>query len=98
MVDQAVEVIRKRVDKMGTSEPIITPSGTDRILVQIPGLSAEKLNETRAQLQQVAKLEFRMVHPNSDAIIPGRRRLTPPTRSRPTRTSGTVSLSRSRSS
>ena len=69
MVDQAVEVIRKRVDKMGTSEPIITPSGTDRILVQIPGLSAEKLNETREQLQKVAKLEFRLVHPKSAQII-----------------------------
>ncbi len=71
MVDQAVEVIRKRVDKMGTSEPIITPQGTDRILVQIPGLSAEKLNDTRNQLKQVAKLEFRMVHPNSDEIVAG---------------------------
>ena len=71
MVEQAVEVIRKRVDSMGTSEPIITPSGTDRILVQIPGLSKEKLDDTRAQLQKVAKLEFRMVHPNSDQIIAG---------------------------
>ena len=71
MVDQAVEVIRKRVDKMGTSEPIITPSGTDRILVQIPGLSVEKLAETRQQLQKVAKLDFRLVHRNSDQIIAG---------------------------
>jgi SecD/SecF fusion protein len=71
MVDQAVEVIRKRVDKMGTSEPIITPQGKDRILVQIPGLSDEKLAETRQQLQKVAKLEFRLVHPNSAAIIAG---------------------------
>ncbi len=71
MVDQAVEVIRKRVDTMGTSEPIITPSGTDRILVQIPGLSQEKLDDTRKQLKQVAKLEFRMVHPNGDQILAG---------------------------
>ncbi len=71
MVEQAVEVIRKRVDTMGTSEPIITPSGTDRILVQIPGLSKEKLDDTRAQLQKVAKLEFRMVHPNSSEILAG---------------------------
>jgi SecD/SecF fusion protein len=71
MVDQAVEVIRKRVDKLGTSEPIITPSGSDRILVQIPGLETGKLDETREQLRKVAKLEFRMVHPNSDAIIAG---------------------------
>ena len=71
MVDQAVEVIRKRVDRMGTSEPIITPSGTDRILVQIPGLSKEKLDDTREQLRKVAKLEFRLVHPKSREIIQG---------------------------
>ena len=71
MVDQAVEVIRKRVDSMGTSEPIITPSGTDRILVQIPGLTKEKLDDTRAQLQKVAKLEFRMVHPQGEQILAG---------------------------
>src|SRR5688572_1880189 len=50
MVDQAIEVIRKRVDEMGTSEPVLAPSGTDRILVQIPGLDPQKLQETRAQL------------------------------------------------
>ncbi len=71
MVDQAVETIRKRVDQMGTSEPIITPAGTDRILVQIPGLDTEKLQQTREQLQKVAKLEFRLVHPQSAAILNG---------------------------
>ncbi|PYI90830.1 MAG: protein translocase subunit SecDF [Verrucomicrobia bacterium] len=70
MLDQAVEVIRKRVDKMGTSEPIISPVGKDRILVQIPGLSTEKIQETRQQLSQVAKLEFALVHPQSAELIP----------------------------
>jgi len=68
-VDQAVEVIRKRVDGMGTNEPVITPSGTDRILVQIPGLAPQKLAETRDQLKKVAKLEFRLVHPQSDMLL-----------------------------
>ena len=36
MLDQAVEVIRKRVDYFGTGEPVISPVGNDRILVQIP--------------------------------------------------------------
>ncbi len=71
MVDQAVETIRKRVDGTGTSEPVIAPAGTDRILVQIPGLDTEKLISTREQLQKVAKLEFRLVHPKSDAILAG---------------------------
>jgi len=68
-VDQAVEVIRKRVDGMGTNEPVISPSGTDRILVQIPGLDPQKLDETRNQLKKVAKLEFRLVHPQSQMLI-----------------------------
>src|SRR4051812_41969426 len=38
MLEQAVEVIRKRVDYFGGGEPVITPVGNDRILVQIPGL------------------------------------------------------------
>jgi SecD/SecF fusion protein len=65
MLDQAVEVIRKRVDYFGGGEPIISPVGTDRILVQIPGLSTEKIQEARAQLSRVAKLEFRLVYPDN---------------------------------
>src|SRR5438093_529858 len=62
MLDQAVEVIRKRVDYFGASEPIISPVGNDRILVQIPGLGAAKIQEARDQLSRVAKLEFRLVY------------------------------------
>src|SRR5215468_12686113 len=64
MLDQAVEVIRKRVDYFGTGEPIISPVGNDRILVQIPGLDTAKIQEAREQLSRVAKLEFRMVYPD----------------------------------
>jgi SecD/SecF fusion protein len=70
MLDQAVEVIRKRVDYFGASEPIISPVGKDRILVQIPGLSTEKIQEARQQLSRVAKLEFSLVHPQSAELIP----------------------------
>ncbi len=69
-VDQAVEVIRRRVDQMGTSEPVITPTGTDRILVQIPGLATEQLEEVKKQLQMVAKLDFRIVEPDNDNLLP----------------------------
>src|SRR3984893_2360076 len=65
MLDQAVEVIRKRVDYFGGGEPIISPVGGDRILVQIPGLDTAKVQEARAQLSRVAKLEFRMVDPDN---------------------------------
>ena len=69
VLDQAVEVIRKRVDAYGIGEPVITPEGQDRILVQIPGLEAEKIAEAREQLKKVAKLEFRLVHPQSDQLL-----------------------------
>ncbi|MFZ4588310.1 MAG: protein translocase subunit SecD [Terrimicrobiaceae bacterium] len=61
LLDQAVEVIRKRVDQYGVSEPVITPQGEDRILVQIAGLDAKQTAEAQAQLQRVAKLEFAIV-------------------------------------
>src|SRR2546423_2909532 len=64
MLDQAVEVIRKRVDVFGVSEPIISPVGNDRIQVQIPGLDTAKIQEVREQLSRVAKLEFRLVFPD----------------------------------
>ncbi len=73
-IDQAVEVLRSRVDKMGTSEPVITPAGSPdgdpRILVQIPGLATEDLENVRKQLQEVAKLDFRMVHQESSSLLP----------------------------
>jgi len=65
MLDQAVEVIRKRIDYFGVSEPVISPVGNDRILVQIPGLDTAKIQEAREQLSRVAKLEFRMVYPDN---------------------------------
>ncbi len=69
MQEQAVEVIRKRVDEFGVSEPVITKQGTDHILVQIPGLNTAQIETARQQLQKVAKLEFRLVHPNSDQLV-----------------------------
>src|SRR5437764_2891530 len=65
MLEQAVEVIRKRIDTFGVSEPIISPVGSDRILVQIPGLDTAKIQEARDQLSRVARLEFRMVYPDN---------------------------------
>ncbi len=68
-LEQAVEVIRKRVDYFGGGEPVISPVGTDRILVQIPGLDPAKIIEARQQLSRVAKLEFRLVYPDDGARL-----------------------------
>ncbi|MBV9274318.1 MAG: protein translocase subunit SecD [Verrucomicrobia bacterium] len=69
MQEQAVEVIRKRVDQFGVSEPVISRQGSDRILVQIPGLDTAQIDAAREQLQRVAKLEFRLVHPNNNSLV-----------------------------
>lgn len=68
-VSQAVEVLRRRVDKFGVAEPVIAPQGANRILIQLPGLSAADKERARAQIQKAAFLEFRMVHPESDQLL-----------------------------
>ena len=66
---QAVEVLRRRVDKFGVAEPIIQPAGRNRILVQLPGLSEADRMSAQRQLQRAAFLEFRLVHPRSDELL-----------------------------
>jgi protein-export membrane protein SecD len=58
-VDQSIEVIRRRVDALGATEPNIQRQGNDRILVEVPGLQdPQKLKDL---LGQTAHLEFRFV-------------------------------------
>ena len=58
-VDQAIEVLRRRIDALGTTEPNIQRQGNDRVLVQVPGLQdTARLKEL---LGSTAKLEFRLV-------------------------------------
>jgi SecD/SecF fusion protein len=65
----AVEVLRKRVDKLGVAEPLLQPSGEDRILIQLPGLSQFEMESAKTLIEKAAFLEFRMVHPESDQLI-----------------------------
>jgi len=64
--DNAVEVIRNRVDTIGIAEPSIYPKGEDRIIVQLPGVDEAKQKEARDSIMSVAFLEFRLVHENSE--------------------------------
>ena len=44
-LDQAIEIVRKRVDEVGTNEPNILKRGNDRILLELPGLdNPDRLN------------------------------------------------------
>lgn len=58
-MEVATEVIRKRIDEMGTREPSIVRQGSNRIVVQVPGLQDPKA--LKDLLGQTAKLEFKLV-------------------------------------
>ena len=68
-LSQAVEVLRKRIDRFGVAEPIIQSAGGNRILIQLPGLSQSDKESAKQQIQKTAYLEFRMVHERSSEIV-----------------------------
>jgi preprotein translocase subunit SecD len=55
----ATDVVRKRIDALGTREPTIVRQGSDRILVQVPGL--QNPAALKALIGRTAKLEFKLV-------------------------------------
>ncbi len=71
-IEQTIEVIRRRVDALGTTEPVIMRQGDRRVLVQIPGYE----DSARAKLiiGQTAQLEFKLVDEKGDldAAVAGR--------------------------
>jgi len=68
-LSQAVEVLRRRVDRFGVAEPLILPQGSDKILVQLPGLSAADQQAAEEAIKRAAYLEFRIVHPQSRELL-----------------------------
>lgn len=72
VVDQSIEVIRRRIDEMGTREPVIQRQGADRILIQVPGL--EDTERLKALIGQTARMTFHLVDMQCDpsgTIPPG---------------------------
>jgi preprotein translocase subunit SecD len=58
-VDQALETIRNRVDQFGVAEPDISPQGSDRILIQLPGIKDPQ--RALRLIGRTALLEFKLV-------------------------------------
>src|ERR1700759_2966940 len=58
-IEQSIQIVERRVNELGTVEPLIQRQGTDRILVQVPGLGDP--SRLIALLGQTAKMDFRMV-------------------------------------
>ncbi|HSP40126.1 MAG TPA: protein translocase subunit SecDF, partial [Gillisia sp.] len=64
-ITSAFEVLRKRIDKFGVTQPNIQRLGTSgRILVELPG--AKDINRVKSLLQSTAQLEFWFVHKNTE--------------------------------
>jgi preprotein translocase subunit SecD len=74
-VEQSIQIVERRVNELGTVEPLIQRQGTDRILVQMPGLQDPQ--RVIDIIGQTAKMDFRMVDTtvSPDQAIAGR---TPP--------------------
>ncbi len=64
VVNQSIEVVRRRIDQLGTREPTIERQGEDRILIQVPGLSDPK--RLIDLLGKTAKMSFQAVDENAN--------------------------------
>ena len=63
-LEQSIEIVRNRIDELGTKEPNIITRGTDRILVELPGLKDP--SEIKKLLGKTAKLTFRFLSNTND--------------------------------
>ena len=73
VVQQSIEIVRRRIDETGTREPTIQRQGEDRILVQLPG--EDDPERVKDLLGQTARMSFHLVEedvvPGVDSVPPG---------------------------
>jgi len=74
-ITKAIDIISNRINAFGVSEPLIRPIGTNRIEVQLPGLSTRDNPDVVNNVKAPAKLGFHLVHPT---LTPGPGVETPP--------------------
>jgi preprotein translocase subunit SecD len=74
-LEQSVEIVRRRVDSLGTKEASVTREGNDRIVVQVPGL--QDPGKLKDILGKTAKLEFKMVDERTTAEMVAAGRAAP---------------------
>jgi preprotein translocase subunit SecD len=82
-IQQSLEIIRRRVDEVGTREPTIQRQGTDRILIQVPGIGSAA--ELKALIGTTARLTFNPVRGRTadENADPGARNLLLPAADEP---------------
>jgi preprotein translocase subunit SecD len=67
-VQQSIEIVRRRIDATGIADPIINREGSDRIVVQLPGI--EDPNRIKELLGKTAHMTFRLVDENANPALP----------------------------
>ena len=67
LILQSLEIVRKRIDEVGTNEPVIQVQGKKRILVQLPGLKDPE--RIKRLLGKTAKMNFRLVDEKGMNVI-----------------------------
>jgi preprotein translocase subunit SecD/SecD/SecF fusion protein len=66
MLDDSLEIVRRRIDEVGTKDPTIIRRGNDRILIELPGL--DDPNRIKNLLGKTANLTFRLVSETEDSF------------------------------
>ncbi len=66
-VSQSLEIVRKRIDELGTKEPQIQQQGADRIVIQLPGV--QDPSEIKEMMGKTAKMTFHMVDESTNASM-----------------------------
>lgn len=74
VVDQSIEIVRRRIDELGTKEPVIQSQGLNRIVVQLPGLQNPEYVKTL--LGKTAKMAFHLVDSRTSAADARRGKLS----------------------
>ena len=69
VLTKAQEIIESRLNPGGGKDVVVTPQGTDRLYVEVPGLSDDEIKNSKSVIERVARLEFRLL--GSDAAGPG---------------------------
>jgi protein-export membrane protein SecD len=64
-IESSIETVRRRIDALGTTEPVIQREGRNRILVQVPGI--RDVSRLKDLVGETGKLEFKLVDPSLSA-------------------------------
>ncbi len=66
-IDRAKEILRNRVDAFGVTEPVIQKQGTDRIVIELPGIT--DVERAQELIGRTAQLEFKLTEPPEQAQL-----------------------------